>query len=604
MQVILTFQFKIPAQVQVAYLFVFGQLFGSSVFEYLSFNKQISTVANGEGFVYVVIGNEYPDILMFKPCYHGLNIFYRNGVNACKRLVKQHEFGVNSQGPGYFRSSAFAAAEGVSIIFSYMMKAELVQQGFQLYSLLLFGKLRHFQYGQYIVFYAKLAKYRRFLGQVANPILGTFVHGHPRNVFRIKINMPFIGLNKSHDHVEGGSLSGAIRAKQTHYLPLLNINRHMVYHGTVTVAFNKALGMYSYCQIDTICAKIPEKIKNYPYPERFNYLTFRIAGVCLRRYLINMKVIDHIKQAKDTLISFEILPPLKGKTINSIYDHLDPLMEFKPSFINVTYHRAEHVFKKKGDGKFEKVEVRKRPGTVGICAAIMNYYHVDAVPHLICGGFTKRETEDALIDLNFIGVDNVLVLRGDAAKNETFFEPEPEGNRFALDLMKQVIDLNNGIYLEEDIRDGFRTKFCVGVAGYPEKHFEAPNMDTDLSYLKAKIDAGADYIVTQMFFDNQKYFEFVKKCREHGIEVPIIPGLKPITNKKQMSVIPRTFHVDLPSELSAEITKCKEDKDVELVGTEWLLQQSRELKKAGVPVLHYYTLGKPKVIWNVVKELV
>lgn len=321
-------------------------------------------------------------------------------------------------------------------------------------------------------------------------------------------------------------------------------------------------------------------------------------------YLIIMKVIDHIKEAKDTLISFEILPPLKGKTINSIYEHLDPLMEFKPSFINVTYHRSEHVFKKKADGVFEKVEVRKRPGTVGICAAIMNYYHVDAVPHLICGGFSKRETEDALIDLNFIGVDNVLVLRGDAAKNETFFEPEPEGNRFALDLLRQTTNLNNGIYLEEDIRDGFRTKFCIGVAGYPEKHFEAPNMDTDLTYLKAKVEAGADYIVTQMFFDNQKYFDFVKKCREHGIDVPIIPGLKPITTKKQVSVIPRTFHVDIPNDLSVEIAKCKEDKDVELVGTEWLLQQSSELKKSGVPVLHYYTLGKPKVIWNVVKELV
>jgi methylenetetrahydrofolate reductase (NADPH) len=222
-----------------------------------------------------------------------------------------------------------------------------------------------------------------------------------------------------------------------------------------------------------------------------------------------MKVTEHIEQAKNTLISFEILPPLKGKTINSIYDHLDPLMEYRPSYINVTYHRSEHVFKKKPDGTFEKVEVRKRPGTVGICAAIMNRYQVDAVPHLICGGFTKRETEDALIDLNFIGVNNILVLRGDAAKNETAFEPEVGGHRYAVDLMKQVVDLNNGIYLEEDIRDGFRTRFSIGVAGYPEKHFEAPNMDTDLNYLKAKVDAGAEYIVTQMFFDNKKYFEFV-----------------------------------------------------------------------------------------------
>jgi len=316
-----------------------------------------------------------------------------------------------------------------------------------------------------------------------------------------------------------------------------------------------------------------------------------------------MKVIDHIRQAKDTLISFEILPPLKGKTINSIYEHLDPLMEFKPAFINVTYHRSEHVFKKKADGTFEKVEVRKRPGTVGICAALMNHYKVDAVPHLICGGFNKRETEDALIDLHFIGVDNVLVLRGDAAKNETVFEPEKGGNVYAIDLLKQVANLNTGIYLEEDIRDGFKTNFCIGVAGYPEKHFEAPNLQTDIAFLKAKVAAGADYIVTQMFFDNQKYFEFVKRCRDNDITIPIIPGLKPITTKKQLSVLPRTFHVDLPDELSNEIMQCKTDADVEKVGTEWLLLQSKELKKAGVPVLHYYTLGKPKVIWNAVKDI-
>lgn len=316
-----------------------------------------------------------------------------------------------------------------------------------------------------------------------------------------------------------------------------------------------------------------------------------------------MKVIDHINNAKSTLVSFEILPPLKGKTINSIYDHLDPLMEFKPSFINVTYHRSEFVFKKKADGTFEKVEVRKRPGTVGICAAIMNHYHVDAVPHLICGGFNKRETEDALIDLNFIGCDNVLVLRGDAAKNETNFEPEPGGNKYAIDLLKQTVNLNNGIYLEEDIREGFRTNFCIGVAGYPEKHFEAPNLENDLSHLKAKVDAGAEYITTQMFFNNQKYFEFVDACRAAGITVPIIPGLKPLTSKKQMTVIPRTFHVDLPSEFSNEIIKCKTDLEVEKVGTEWLIHQSKELKKAGVPVLHYYTLGKPRVIYNAVKEV-
>lgn len=317
-----------------------------------------------------------------------------------------------------------------------------------------------------------------------------------------------------------------------------------------------------------------------------------------------MKVTDHIKEAKNTAVSFEILPPLKGKTIESIYNHLDPLMEFNPAFINVTYHRSEQVFKKKADGTFEKVEVRKRPGTVGICAAIMNHYKIDAVPHLICGGFNIQETENALIDLAFLGIDNVLVLRGDAAKNETLFEPEKNGHSYALDLLKQAVNLNNGIYLEEDIRDGYKTKFCIGVAGYPEKHFEAPNMESDIRYLKMKVDAGADYVTTQMFFDNKKFFEFVKNCREAGIEVPIIPGLKPITSKKQLSVLPRTFYVDIPTGLSNEILKCKTDAEVEIVGTEWLLSQSKELKKEGVPVLHYYTLGKPHVVANVVKELV
>jgi methylenetetrahydrofolate reductase (NADPH) len=316
-----------------------------------------------------------------------------------------------------------------------------------------------------------------------------------------------------------------------------------------------------------------------------------------------MKVIDHIRQAAQTLVSFEILPPLKGKTINSIYNHLDPLMEFKPAFINVTYHRSEHIFKKKHDGTFEKVEVRKRPGTVGICAAIMNHYQVDAVPHLICGGFTRRETEDALIDLNFLGIDNVLIIRGDAHKNESSFEPEPDGHKYAIDLLRQVVNLNNGIYLEDDIREGFRTNFCIGVAGYPEKHYEAPNLDTDMEFLKAKVEAGADYIVTQMFFDNDKFFRFVENCRAAGIHVPIIPGLKPITNKKQLSVIPRTFHVDLPSDLSHALLACKTDDDCEKVGTEWLIEQSKALKKAGVPVLHYYTLGKPKVIWKTVREV-
>ncbi|MEO5946928.1 MAG: methylenetetrahydrofolate reductase [NAD(P)H] [Chitinophagaceae bacterium] len=316
-----------------------------------------------------------------------------------------------------------------------------------------------------------------------------------------------------------------------------------------------------------------------------------------------MKVIEHIRQAKDTLISFEVLPPLKGKGIEALYNHLDPLMEFNPAFINVTYHRSEHIFKKRLDGSFEKVVVRKRPGTESICAAIMNKYDVDTVPHLICGGFGINETEDALINLRYLGIDNVLVLRGDAAKNETAFEPEPGGHKYASDLLRQVVNLNSGVYLEDELKNSHKTDFCVGVAGYPEKHFEAPNMDTDLAYLKAKVEGGADYIITQMFFDNAKFYAFVDACRTAGITVPIIPGLKPVYSKKQLTILPKTFHIDLPKDLSNEILNCKTDAEVEQVGAEWLLMQSKDLKKQGVPVLHYYTLGRPHVVAGVVKDL-
>ena len=309
-----------------------------------------------------------------------------------------------------------------------------------------------------------------------------------------------------------------------------------------------------------------------------------------------MKVTEHIQQAKDTLVSFEILPPLKGKTINSIYEHLDPLMEFNPAFINVTYHRSETMFKKKQDGTFEKVEVRKRPGTVAICAALMNHYKVDAVPHLICGGFSKRETEDALIDLNFLGINNVLVLRGDAAKNEAFFEPHPDGHKYAIDLQKQVMNLKNGIYLEEDIKNGVRPDFCIGTAGYPEKHFEAPNLKTDMEHLKAKVEAGAEYIVTQLFYDNQKYFNYVKLCKEHGINVPIIPGIKPLSTKKQLQSLPKFFHIEVPEELADAIDKCDEDKKVKEIGIEWGIKQCKELIKFGAPCIHFYTMGKSESV--------
>ncbi|HLG03030.1 MAG TPA: methylenetetrahydrofolate reductase [NAD(P)H] [Bacteroidia bacterium] len=304
-----------------------------------------------------------------------------------------------------------------------------------------------------------------------------------------------------------------------------------------------------------------------------------------------MKVIDHLRAAKSTLFSIEILPPLKGKSIQSIYEGIDPLMEFKPSFVDVTYHREEYVYKKREGGYLEKVSIRKRPGTVGICAAIMNRYHVDAVPHIICGGFTKEETESALIDLHFLGIDNVLLLRGDAIKSETTFVPEPNGHVYAIDLVQQVMAMNKGCYLHEDVVDMAPTNLCAGVAGYPEKHFEAPNMYSDLKHLKAKVDAGADYIVTQMFFDNSKFFEFTKRCNDAGINVPIIPGLKILSSKNQIFTLPKIFHIDIPQDLIEEVEKCSDDKQVKEAGIQWCIQQSKELVKAGVPCLHYYTMG-------------
>jgi methylenetetrahydrofolate reductase (NADPH) len=316
-----------------------------------------------------------------------------------------------------------------------------------------------------------------------------------------------------------------------------------------------------------------------------------------------MKVTEHLANAKDTLVSFEVLPPLKGKTISDIYEHLDPLMEFKPSWINVTYHRSETITRKREDDTEEKIDVRKRPGTVGICSAIMNHYKVDAVPHIICGGFSKRETEDALIDLQFLGIDNLLVLRGDAEKKQKTFVPEPNGNKQAIELLEQVVALNKGKYLDKDILNGSKTNFCIGVAGYPEKHFEAPSIEFDLARTKAKVDAGAEYIMTQMFFDNKKYFDYLNACRSIGITVPIIPGLKPITNKNHLTILPNIFYVNIPADLRNAILAATTDEACEQVGTEWLIAQSKELKAAGVPVLHYYTLGKPKVVRDVLEKI-
>lgn len=315
-----------------------------------------------------------------------------------------------------------------------------------------------------------------------------------------------------------------------------------------------------------------------------------------------MKVTDHLKAAKETLFSFEILPPLKGKSIQSIYDGMDPLMEFKPKFINVTYHREEFIYKERENGLLEKIAIRKRPGTVGICAAIINKYDVDAVPHLICGGFSKEETENALIDLQFLGIDNVLALRGDSIKTESAFRPDENGHSHAVDLIHQISDMNGGNYLMDDVNLE-PTDFCIGAAGYPEKHFEAMNLATDLHYLKQKVDAGAEYIVTQMFFDNKKYFEFVDACRAAGITVPIIPGLKPIKTMRHISFLPKFFHIDYPEGLSTELLKCKTNKDAEQVGIEWGIQQSKELKEANVPCIHYYTMSNSDSVKAIAKEI-
>jgi methylenetetrahydrofolate reductase (NADPH) len=317
-----------------------------------------------------------------------------------------------------------------------------------------------------------------------------------------------------------------------------------------------------------------------------------------------MKVTEHITRANGkTQFSFEILPPLKGQNITSIFDNIDPLMEFKPPFIDVTYHREEYVYKELENGLLQKQVVRKRPGTVGICAAIQNKYNVDAIPHILCGGFSKEDTENFLIDLGFLGIDNVMALRGDAVKSETYFTPEREGHHYAGELVSQISDLNKGVYLDEEILNQAQTDFCIGVAGYPEKHMEAPSLDSDIHFLKKKIQKGATYIVTQMFFDNEKYFAFVDKCRGEGITVPIIPGLKPVATKKQLNLIPHRFSLELPDELIMEIVKCKDNKAVRQVGIDWCVKQSKELIQAGVPFVHYYSMGKSDNIHAIASQV-
>lgn len=316
-----------------------------------------------------------------------------------------------------------------------------------------------------------------------------------------------------------------------------------------------------------------------------------------------MKVTEHLLTAQKPLISFEILPPTKGNGIEDVNKIMDALMEFKPPFIDVTYHREEFVYKKQPSGYFEKTAIRKRPGTVAICSAIKNNYKVDTVPHLICGGFSKEETENALIDLNFLGIQNILALRGDAAKHESRFVPHQYGHDYAVDLVKQIKNMNQGVFLHDSVEGSFSSDFCIGIAGYPEKHFEAPNYKSDLKYLKEKVDAGADYIVTQMFFDNAKYFSFVEDCKALNIAAPIIPGIKPITKRGQIKNIPSIFHIEFPEEFIEEADKCRTDAMLADFGKEWCIAQTKELISKGAKCVHFYTMGDIKIITDILNKV-
>lgn len=315
-----------------------------------------------------------------------------------------------------------------------------------------------------------------------------------------------------------------------------------------------------------------------------------------------MKVIEHIKNSKSTAFSFEVLPPLKGNSIASVYATIDKLREFDPKYINITTHRSEYVYKDTEDGLFKRVITRNRPGTVAIAAAIQNRYGITAVPHVICSGFTKYEIEYSLIDLNFLGIYDLLVLRGDKAKHEQYFTPLPDGYSHAIELQQQVNLFNKGYFLDGS-KTTITTPFSYGVAGYPEKHDEAPNMEQDLMRLKAKVDAGADYVVTQMFFDNAKYFAFVEKCRAAGITVPIIPGIKPINLVNQLTILPKVFHVDLPEALATELARCKDNKEAIEVGVEWGTMQARELKAKGVPSIHFYSMMATDSVYRIAKAV-
>ena len=316
-----------------------------------------------------------------------------------------------------------------------------------------------------------------------------------------------------------------------------------------------------------------------------------------------MKVTEHLKNANGkTLFSFEIIPPKKGKNIQELYDNIDPLIEFNPPFIDVTTSREEYIYIKK-KGLFDRKITRMRPGTLGICAAIKHKYQVDTIPHVLCGGFTKEETEYLLVDCHYLGINNVMALRGDAMPHQKYFEPTKGGHHYATDLVQQIHKLNQGTYLHEVVEVDNKPDFCIGVAGYPEKHIESPSLHSDLLRLKEKVDAGADYVVTQMFFDNQRYFKFVTMAREIGITIPIIPGIKPLAIQKHLQLLPQVFKIDLPEALIKEVNSCSSNAQIRQVGVEWAIQQSKELLDFGVPVLHYYSMGKSDNIKAIASQL-
>lgn len=314
-----------------------------------------------------------------------------------------------------------------------------------------------------------------------------------------------------------------------------------------------------------------------------------------------MSVIEKIKNAKSPLFTFELLPPLKGHSIERVYSAIDRLVEFEPAYINFTSHRDEITYFERPDGLLEKKTVRKRPGTIALAAAVKYKYNLTVVPHILCGGFTREETENVLIEMNFLGINDVLALRGDPQRGSRTFIPEKNGHSHTSDLVKQIVNMNNGKYLEESLEDMTPTSFCIGVAGYPEKHSEAPNRLTDLEHLKYKVECGASYIVTQMFFDNSKFLRFREECKAAGITVPIIPGIKPISALNDIKMLPQTFHIDLPNDLVKAIKKCRTDKDAREAGIEWAVMQSKELISEGVPGIHYYTLGRSDNVARIVK---